>query len=359
MFSGSPVYCSREDVKTALDSQATAYNDSQIDRLISSATESVEGLTSRCFYPQKDVRYWEWPNYQMGRSWRLWLDKNELLDFTAVVTGNIPVTPDQFYLEPQQYGPPYSHIEFQLTSSYAFGGGQTPQRSIAIYGTFGYTRATTAAGQLASALSTDTATSVDITNSALIGVGDMILLDTEYAQVTAKDYQTTDASLSANLAAQQNATSVAVSDGTAFATGETILVDAENMLIVGIAGNTLLLRRATNGSALASHTSSTTVYAPRTLTLIRGTLGTTASTYTIGQAVLRHAPPDMVRRLAVAETVYALQQEQGAYASIVQRARDLGANNSRIATSSMFHPIDELRDNVLTRYGRKVRLRAV
>lgn len=358
MFSGSPVYCSRDDVKNSLDSQATAYNDIQMDRIISASTASVEGQMSRRFYPQIDVRSWEWPNYQMGRSWRLWLDQNELISFTKVVTGGIIVTPDQFFLEPQQYGPPYSHLEFSLNSTFSFGGGSTPQRDITIYGTFGYGNATTAAGTLTSNLSSTSGTSVNISDSSLVGVGDTVLLGNEYAQVTAKGYFDSGQAVVGTVAAQQSVNMVTVASGSAINVGETILIDAENMLVVGIAGNNLLVRRATNGTTLAAHTGSE-VYVPRTLTLVRATLGTVAATYSIGQAVLRHTPPDLIRQLCIAEAIYSLQQEQGAYMSVVQRARDLGAVNSRIATSSMFHPIDELRENALTRYGRKVRLRAV
>lgn len=358
MFSGSPVYCSRDDVKNALDSQATSYNDAQIDRIISASTANVEGQMSRRFYPQIDVRSWDWPNEQMGRSWRLWLDQNELLSFTQVVTGGIAITPDQFFLEPQNYGPPYSHLEFDLNSNYAFGGGSTPQNDITIYGTFGYTNATSLAGTLTAAISTASQTTAALSDSSLVGVGDMLLLGTEYAQVSAKNYSDSGQAAVGTVAAQQSVNMVTVSNGTAFNVGEQILLDAENMLIVGIAGNNLLVRRAWNGTTLASHTASE-IYVPRLATITRGLLGTIASTYTLGATVKRHAPPDLIRQLTIAESIYSLQQEQGAYMSIVQRARDLGANNSRIATSSMFHPIDELRENALTRYGRKVRLRAV
>src|SRR5579859_5853786 len=189
-FTGQPVYCTVEDVRTSVDSNATSYNDSQIQRLVSAAANSIEGQLGRFFYPIATTKYWTWPSIQNGRSWRLWLDKNELISLTSEVTGGITVTADQFFLEPQQYGPPYRCIEFNLTSTYAFGGGSTPQRDVAITGVFGFTNATTAAGTLTAAISSVSATTASVSDSSQVGVGDTILLDGEYCQITKKSYVT-------------------------------------------------------------------------------------------------------------------------------------------------------------------------
>jgi hypothetical protein len=137
-----------------------------------------------------------------------------------------------------------------------------------------------------------------------------------------------------------------------------LLLDSERVLIVDIAGNVLTVKRAWDGTVLASH-SSAEVWAARTLLVTRATLGTTAASHTGGVAVYRHAPPTLVRQLAVAETANALQQEGSAYQAVQQRSRNLGAAGSARAAMMQIAPIDELRDRVLSVYGRKSRLRVV
>src|SRR5258707_702611 len=49
-------YCSREDVKTALDFKETARSNPQVDRAIQSAADNIEGFTHRSFYPLTATR---------------------------------------------------------------------------------------------------------------------------------------------------------------------------------------------------------------------------------------------------------------------------------------------------------------
>jgi hypothetical protein len=197
---------------------------------------------------------------------------------------------------------------------------------------------------------------VAVSDASLVGVGDTLLIGTEYMQVTARSWATS--SQTGTLTASAAAVTLAVSDGTAFNVGELLLLDSERVLIVDISGNNLTVKRAWDGTVLAAHTAAT-IYVNRTLTVTRATLGTTAAAHTSGDAVSRHAPPNLVRQLTIAETVNALQQEGSAYQAVQQRARQIGARGSTRAGMTQVFPIDELRDRVLTTYGRQARIRVV
>src|ERR1035437_4606155 len=119
--------CTRENVMNALDVKATARDEAQLDRIIEAASRGIEnGLLHRYFAPTLDTRYFDWPNDQMGRSWRLWLNDNELISneaTTTVVTGGATLTASQFFLEPKNNparGKPYNRVERNLA-----GGGSS------------------------------------------------------------------------------------------------------------------------------------------------------------------------------------------------------------------------------------------
>lgn len=56
-----PCYATREQVKQALDIKESARSDLQIDIAIEAASDSVDGLLHRVFYPQVMTRYFDWP----------------------------------------------------------------------------------------------------------------------------------------------------------------------------------------------------------------------------------------------------------------------------------------------------------
>ena len=60
-------YCTREDVKRALDVKETVQSNGQIDRRIAASTDSIEGLCHRRFYPWTGTRYLDWPIAVAGR----------------------------------------------------------------------------------------------------------------------------------------------------------------------------------------------------------------------------------------------------------------------------------------------------
>jgi len=341
-------YCTREDVKMSLDVKETARANAQIDRLIKAASRSIEGLTHRFFHPWTGTRYFDWPNDQYAKTGRLWLNQHELVSVTSLTTSGTAISASDYFLEPVNSGPPYSHVDLDLSSSAAFDAGQTYQQSIAITGVF-YRLDETTAGSLAEALDSSE-TGVDITDSALIGVGDIIRVDSERMIVRGKSMLTTGQTLQTPVTASNADVTIAVTTGSAYSVDEIILLDSERMLIVDIAGNNLTVKRAWDGSVLASHTGST-IYALRTLNVIRGVLGTTAATHDTASAINKHQPPGLVNQLAIAETLTALQQEGSAYARVVGQGE-----GQREASGK---GLADLREQVYTRYGRKVRMRAV
>lgn len=342
-------YCTREDVKSALDSKESARNNPQIDRLIESASRLIDGQTKRRFWPQVDTRFFQWPNDQMGRAWRLWLDENELISLSSLVSGGVTIPTGNVFLEPQGYGPPFNRIELDISTMSAFGGGSTYQRDIAITGLFGYTDDEIPSGALSADI-TNSATTIGVTNSAAVGVGSVLTVGTERMLVTSKRMVSAGDTLQTPIGALNSETSVIVADGTRFAEDEIILLGAERMLVVDIAANTLIVKRGWDGSVLAAHTGST-VFAARSLTVTRGALGTMAAAHLSGTAVGAWAPPGPVRQLCIALAVSGIRQESSAYAA--------AASSTQASRDATARGIPELWNTVLTTYGRNSRLGVV
>nr|ALS91096.1 MetaGeneMark_Unknown Function [uncultured bacterium] len=347
------MYCLREDVKRALDVQETARTNTQIDRAIRSATPAIEAQMGRIFYPLKTVAKFDWPQlpYTGSVPWRLWLDEGEILTLDTLTSGDVVIGAGGYFLEPVNSGPPYSHVDINLGSSSVYAAGATWQQSTTLAGTFGYTDATEPAGSLAAAVADTTATSVTIGPSNVVGVGSILLVDSERMMVIGRSMADTAQTLQADLGSLNSATVIAVGDGSKFAQDETILIDGERMLIVDIAGDTLVVKRAWDGSVLAAHTQDTHIYAPRLLAVIRGALGTTPATHMLGAAVGAHIVPPGIRNLAVAEAMTQLLNEQAGY------ARTVGSgDNVRDASGAQ---LKDLRALAVDAYARKARVYAI
>jgi hypothetical protein len=343
-------YTTRESVKRALDSAETARNNGQVDQAIDSASRSVEGLTHRIFRPVLATRYFDWPDLQRGRPWRLWLNGSELISLTSLTAGGTTIPNTNLLLEPANYGPPFDSIETNIGSTSAFTLANTHQRAIAVTGLFGYSNDEAAAGTLAAAITTVGQTSVNVSDSSLIGVGDVLRVDQERVVVIGKQMLTTGQTLQTPVAASSSDVTVAVTSGAGYAVDEVLLLDAERMLIVDIAGNNLIVKRAWDGSVLAAHTGST-IYAARTLAVTRAALGTTAATHLNSAPISRHEVPGLVRQLTIAEALNDLLQGQGGYARI-QRAE--GAQQSGFGDG-----LNDIRERCEARYARKARTAAI
>lgn len=346
-------YATREDVKTALDSKGTARNNAQVDRAISAASRSVDGLCHRVFYPQQATRSWDWPATPGTRPWRLWLDANELISLGSLTSGGRAIDSADVLLEPNQDGPPFGRIELSIGSNAAFGGGPTPQRDIVVSGLFGYRDDTTTVGTHTGLNATATTLTVDAAASAALGVGSFIRLDDERLTVTGRSMTDTGQTLTAALDQQLKTIAVLVSNGAEFAETETVLIGAERMRVEDIAGNTLIVRRAWDGSPNAAHDAGATIYAPRALRVERGAAGTTAATHNAGGAITRWDPPPLVRQLTIAEAARAVAFESAGGAPAVR------AGGSGQESKPDLGALQSLRDSVYDEHGRKARSRAV
>jgi hypothetical protein len=346
-------YVTRERVMTALDIQLTAQMNEQVDTAIESASRMVEKLTHRKFYPEIDTRYFRWPDANQRLWFRLWLEADELISLTSLSSGGVVVPPANVFLEPANVGPPFTFIELDQNTASVFGGGSTAQRDVTLTGVFGHSADSKPAGNTTAVLN-GSQTDVAISNSARVGVGDILLIDTERVIVTEKLMVSSGLTIDAtdSLAASTSDTSIKLSAMTAIPqAGEQILIDAELMLVSFVAGDTLVVKRAQQGTVLATHAALATVYVPRTLTVTRGVLGTTAGGHVNPSSVTRHVPPGPVSALTLALALNQVLQEVSGY------SRTVGSgDNERNASGAA---LTKLTNQVVTSFGRRARMRSV
>jgi hypothetical protein len=346
-------YATRESVKKALDVKMTARSDDDVDRAIQAASRAVEGQLNRRFYPIDAVKYFNWPNHQYAAPWRLWLDAWELAGpATAVTSGGVAIPLNQCFIEPANYGPPYTSLELNRSTTAAFGVGPTPQRDIAITGPFGFNLDTAPAGTLGAAMTDTAGTTATVTNGAAAGVGDILLIGTERMLLTEKATATTGQSQQGAgcSTASGNDVALAVASGAAIHAGETLQLDSERMLAVDVTGNTVTVKRGWDGTAPATHTGAT-VYALRAWTVTRGAFGTTAATHLINAAVARYTPPSLITQYALAEAENNLLQGISGYARTVGTA-----DNERPVSGQA---LADIRKQATNTYARKARRRTV
>jgi len=341
-------YCTREDVKRAFDSKESARNDAQIDRAVAGATADVERKLHRVFYPRVATVAFDWPNFQYARGWRLWLDQNELISVTEVRSADEVIASSDYILYPND-GPPYNRIELNTGGPAAFGAGDTSQNSIEIEGLYGFTNEEVPMGDVAQFInSTDTALHV---TRGTIEVGHLLRIGTERLNVTGKQLKDTTQAIGVALTANMNNVTVQVSDGTKFTVDEVILIDAERMLVVDVAGNNLIVKRAWSGSVLAEHALNTDIYAYWIATVERGAAGTTAASHNETDDVFRWKVPAGIRTVCVAQALDTVLQEVGGY------SRQTGARVQKQGAKGI--ALADAWDMAYDSYGRKARIRGV
>jgi hypothetical protein len=346
-------YCTVEDVRDALEEKASAYDLAAIKRAIAAGSDDVDDVTQLNggnFRPRTETRYYRWPDQQTAYYYRLWLDGNQLISVDTLTSGGDTIPSTDYYLEPQQYGPPYNRIEINLSRSSAFGFAGTPQRAIAVTGLWGHTDDQEAAGTLVGGINASV-TSLIVSDGSKVGIGDHLKIGTERLEVTDRTWTAvTGGDTAGSLSASNADRTLAVADGTKYHTDEVLLLNSERLKVVDIAGNNLTVLRAQDGSVLATHTSSTTVYASRSLTVTRGAQGSTAASHLDGVAVTRHVVPGAVRELALASALTSLLAGRRGYA---QAAGPQGAALMKAGS------LDELRERVANLHGRQARTRVV
>lgn len=364
-----PCYVTREEARLALDIKQSAYDDRKIDRWIQTASRSVDGLCQRVFYTTFDTRVFDWPNFQYTYPWKLYLNDvgiNEMAAApTAVTSGSFLTSPVVIpvgnVLPRPINGPPFTWIELRRDKTSAFGNNTTPQADISITAPFGYWMQQDSAGSLAAAVADANVTTITISDSSLIGVGDVVICETERMLVTDAHYVSTGISFTAGgTTAQANDNTITVTDGTKFSPQEIILIDSEWMLIQDVIGNNLLVKRAFAGAVLATH-SLGPISAKRLLTVTRGALGTTAAAHSNSTALAVATIPDLVKDLATAEFTVLATQTPAAFANTQQVSWHGQTQRGQGSQQEPFPGpgLPDLRERCLQSFGRRARTRAV
>jgi len=356
---GRVFYCTREEVQDAFDVREAAHRSAQIDQAIASASDDIDGWLNRHKHglaPRTATRYFNWPGRDYSASWRLWLDENEIVSVTTLTAGTTVIASSDYFLEPVNSGPPYTYIEIDQGSSASFTNTNTSQRAISILGVFGIGDDQAPAGALAEALDSSE-TAVDVTDASLVGVGDVLLVDSERMVVTGRQALATTQVLGSAMNALKNDQTVDVVNGALLHVGEILLIDNERMKIVDISGNNATVVRAYDGSTLAAHLLGATIYALRTLTVERGALGTTAAAHDTAEAVTKWDVPSLVRALCRAEAITRLEQEFSAYgARVYSDEAERDSSGTEVVSG---RGLTDLRKSCARRYKRKFRKRAV
>jgi hypothetical protein len=234
--------------------------------------------------------------------------------------------------------------------NYSFGVSSTPQRDTAITGTWGFGADTDPAGSLATSVNASV-TAVTVSNGGAVGVGNILVIDSERMIVQDRANVDTGQTISSGVTTASAAdVGLTVPNGAALNLDEVIQVDSERMLIVDITGNLATVKRAWDGTVLATHATGAHIYASRQLTVLRGQLGTTAASHSNAAAVSIHRVPALIQDLAIAECENRILQEPGGYAE----ASSEGAGGHNLGAG-----LADLWDEAETTYGRKNRTRVI
>lgn len=339
-----PPYCTREQVKAAADISSTALHNSTIDRLSLSGSRSIDEMCLRRFYPFIGIREFDWPDDIQGNSYRLWLGEWQLVDLDSVTSGGNTYTADQLVLYPNG-GPPYDRIEIDLGGGSSFGGGASWQNAVSVAGTFGYND-TRQACTVTTASLTNSATTVLVDDSGVwgVGVGDLITIDSERMIVTDKSYVDSALTLAADITDNTTDMVIDIAGAGHLRTTEYIMIDGEVMIVNSVLPGMAVVSRAQDGSPLIPHTAGAHIYVPRSCTVVRGALGSTAAAHASDAVIYRQVWPALVNQLAIAETLVAWNTETAGYAR--------AGTSPSTGTGATMSTIVDLRKRVCDYYGR-------
>jgi hypothetical protein len=212
--------------------------------------------------------------------------------------------------------------------------------------------ATDPAGALAAPITSTTATNVQVTDGSVVGVGQMLIVDSERMVIADRStLDTGQTNLSGATTDLLTDNAIGVTDGTQLHVDEVIQIDSERMLIVDVTGNVATVKRAWDGTALATHATGTHIYALRNLTVLRGQNGTTAATHLIGAVPTVWRIPSLLRDLAIAEATVRVTQEVGGYTTV--------EGDGESSVKNIGAGLPDLWDEAEQRFGRKARIRVI
>lgn len=325
-----------------------------VDAAVEAASRSVEALTHRRFWNDLKTVQYEWPSYQRAYPWRIWFDAAELADVTTVVPtvttgGSLIPNSAIMWAGSSNYYPPYTYLELDRSQSFSFGNGPTPQRDVLITGVTGYWAQVKPGGTITASVNSSV-TTVPVSDSSVVGVGDVMIVDSESMLVRDMTWSTTGLTLTSGGTTAQDNDNVLTLNGSGVNAGEVIQVDAEWMLVLSASGNVLTVERAWNGSVLTAHSASAPVLAQRSCAVARAFGGTTAASHSSSAVFSTQLVPDLVHELAVAEALVYLEQQARSYGT-----QDGGPGLAKTPGAGL----PGLRDQCYAAYGRKVRQRAI
>jgi hypothetical protein len=326
-------YCTRQQVQDALAQADTFRSNTRIDAAIRTAGDQVDSATHRRFYPTTCTRY---PTIRDVTGSLLWLDTDflEMISVSSFVVDGVTYTEGtDFFLRPDD-GPPYTSLKLIDQSNAAFS---SLDRAMALTGEQGASNTTRVAGALNGSISSSV-TTVAVTDSSLIGVGDLLTVGSERLDVTGQTYSSTGVALAGNLTASAGERTVSVDAGALLHEGERIRIGSERMFIESINGDTLTVRRAELGSQLATHSTSDAVHAARTLTVVRGVTGTTAASHSDAATITANDPPALAKEASLAYSLVNLEQSRAAYGRVVGS----GDNAREASGRGLAQIVDEL-----------------
>lgn len=349
-------YATREYVMSSLEILDSAYAQNELDNVINAASRSAEGFLHGRFYPEQRTIYMDWPNNSYSPSWEVALGDQQLISLTSVISGGTDITADCFLRRSDDLGePPYDILQVDLSTNSAFSAGDSWQRSLQITGLFGYAATDTglAGASLSGGINSAVSSITLVPTSGIyqVGVGSLVQIDTERMLVIDRQMVSTGLTTSSSLLDIQSGRIFTCASASSFARGQVILIDSERMRIDDIAGTSILVTRAWDGTVLATHSSGATIYAQHTCIVRRGVLGTTAASHSDAAAVYVHAYPSILTELVRAETIVMVEQAGAGY------ARTTGTSG---AGSTVIGPgIADIRDRAWQMLGRKNRSSAV
>lgn len=346
------MYATREQVSRSLEVLESAYAGYLIDAKIDAASRSAEGFLHRRFYPELRTVRFDWPNASSSPSWQLDLGDQEMISAVEITSGGTTITDDILLRRGDNLDePPYSMLQIDLTTAAAFSAGSTWQQSLSVRGTFGYndTDTSLAGGALSGSIDTDDnpITIIPASGNYTIGIGSLIKVESERMIVVDRRMISTGFTTTSALDDIQSGISFTSASAASLAIGETILIDAERMRIRDIAGTTVIVERAYDGSVLADHSSGATIYALRSCLVRRGVLGSTAASHDAATPVYVHQYPPLLNEFVIAESVVMLEQNASAYARTV----GTGAATREAAGKGL----DDIRERAWRELGRKMR----
>lgn len=311
-------YTSREKLKRAGQING-AEKDAIVARHIESSSRQIDRWTRRFFIPRDETRLYRWPTNR-NRGTVLILDQDLIsvstLQSEAQNSSPTTIAASDYFLEPENVNPPYDRIEIDLSSTATFSSGDTPQRSISVAGSWGFSADTRSVGTVVGAgLGTTTATSFVCSDSSLIDVGDTLLIESEQIFVSARSFAALgsilvdDASVTANPADD----TITVDSSHGIVAGEVIRLDSEIMFVEAASTNDLIVTRQFDGTLLAAHANNTPVHTNRTLTIERGLNGTTAATHADTTAISKYEPEFDISNWCLGIALASIHQEQAGW----------------------------------------------